>query len=75
MKSLLESFNLSTNAIEIYLEGFGKYPHTFGEIKKILPKLSEAELKRLKHREIKNFFSNLSIEIEKKKREKGPLFL
>ncbi|MFX1596129.1 MAG: hypothetical protein ACFFBK_08695, partial [Promethearchaeota archaeon] len=47
MKLLLESFNLSTNAIKIYLEGFGKYPHTFGEIKRILPELSEAELKEI----------------------------
>jgi len=45
LKVLLKSFNLSDDAISIYLEGLGKFPSTFSEIQKIVPKVSEREVK------------------------------
>lgn len=44
MKALLKSFNLSDDAIKIYLEGLGKFPYTFSEIQNIIPDLSEKEV-------------------------------
>ena len=47
LKALLKSFNLSDNAIKIYLEGLGKFPYTFGEIQRIIPDLSKKEVKHI----------------------------
>ncbi|MFX1378282.1 MAG: hypothetical protein ACFFA4_04240 [Promethearchaeota archaeon] len=47
MKALLESFNLSDDAISIYLKGLGKFPFTFSEIQSIVPHLSEEVVKKL----------------------------
>jgi len=47
LKALLESFNLSDDAISIYLKGLGKIPFTFSEIQSIVPNLSEEEVKKL----------------------------
>ena len=40
LKDLLKSFNLSDDAIKIYIEGIGKFPITLSEINKIVPKSS-----------------------------------
>ncbi|MFX0082384.1 MAG: hypothetical protein ACFE94_11600 [Candidatus Hodarchaeota archaeon] len=40
MKDLLKSFNLSDDAIKIYLKGIGKFPITLSEIHKFVPKSS-----------------------------------
>lgn len=47
LKALLKSFNLSDNAIKIYLEGLGKFPYTFNEIQSIIPDLSTKEVKHI----------------------------
>ncbi len=47
MKALLKSFNLSDNAINIYLKGLGKFPYTFSEIKSIIPNVSDKEVKQI----------------------------
>jgi len=47
LKDLLKSFHLSGNAIQIYIEGLGKSPLTFSEINKILPDLSEDDVKKI----------------------------
>ncbi len=47
MKVLLKLFNVSDEAISVYLEGLGKFPYTFSEIKKIVPKASEKRLKQI----------------------------
>ncbi|MFW9785896.1 MAG: hypothetical protein ACFFFB_26665, partial [Candidatus Heimdallarchaeota archaeon] len=44
MKQLLKLYNVSDEAIKIYLEGLGKFPFTFSEIHKILPKTSDDEI-------------------------------
>jgi len=45
LKDLLKSFNISDDAIKIYLEGIGKFPFTLSEIHKIIPKSSVDEVK------------------------------
>jgi hypothetical protein len=40
LKNLLKSFNLSDDAMNIYIEGLGKFPITLSEIHKIIPKSS-----------------------------------
>ena len=47
MKTLLKSYNLSDNAIRIYIDGLGKSPYTFSEIQSIIPGLSEKEIKQI----------------------------
>ena len=47
MKDLLKSFNLSQEAIKIYLEGLGNIPYTFSEIHKIIPDFSKEEVKEI----------------------------
>lgn len=44
MKQLLKLYNVSDEAIKIYLDGLGKFPFTFSEIHKILPKTSDDEI-------------------------------
>ncbi|MFX0029836.1 MAG: hypothetical protein ACFE8B_11540 [Candidatus Hermodarchaeota archaeon] len=46
MKELLKYFDISNNAIKIYLEGVGKFPLTLSEIHKIMPKSSDNEVKK-----------------------------
>ncbi|MFX1377020.1 MAG: hypothetical protein ACFFA0_14540 [Promethearchaeota archaeon] len=45
MKELLKIYNVSDNAVKIYLEGTGKFPFTLSEIHKIIPKSSIDEVK------------------------------
>ncbi|MFX0007265.1 MAG: hypothetical protein ACFFAV_11135, partial [Candidatus Hermodarchaeota archaeon] len=47
MKALLKSFNLSDDAIKVYLKGLGKFPYTFSEIKSIIPNVSDKEIKQM----------------------------
>ncbi len=47
MKAILKSFNLSENAIRIYLTGLGKLPYTLNEIQTIIPALSNEEVKEI----------------------------
>ncbi|MFW9970670.1 MAG: hypothetical protein ACFFDF_10755, partial [Candidatus Odinarchaeota archaeon] len=47
MKELLQSFNLSEDAINIYLKCLGKLPYTFSEIQNIVPNLSEKEVREI----------------------------
>lgn len=47
LKDLLKSFNLSEEAIKIYLEGLGNIPYTFSEIHKIIPNFSKEEVKEI----------------------------
>ncbi|MFX1501340.1 MAG: hypothetical protein ACFFDH_10310, partial [Promethearchaeota archaeon] len=47
MKALLKLNGLSDNAVKIYLDGLGRFPYTFGEIKSILPNLSENDVKQI----------------------------
>ncbi|UCC19317.1 MAG: hypothetical protein JSV62_14625 [Promethearchaeota archaeon] len=47
MKNLLKSFDLSDNSIKVYLEGLGKYPHTFSEIQRLLPDISKEEVEAI----------------------------
>ncbi len=47
MKALLKSFNLSDNAINIYLKGLGRFPYTFSEIQAIIPNVPEKEVKQI----------------------------
>lgn len=47
MKVLLKLFNLSDEAISVYLEGLGKFPYTFSEIHSLVPKASEKEVKQI----------------------------
>ncbi|NVM37719.1 MAG: hypothetical protein HWN81_19150 [Candidatus Lokiarchaeota archaeon] len=47
MKTLLKSYNLSDNAIRIYVDGLGKSPYTFSEIQNTIPGLSEKEIKQI----------------------------
>ena len=47
LKALLKSYNLSDDAIRIYLEGFGKTQYTFSEIQGIVPSISEKEVKQI----------------------------
>ena len=47
MKTLLKSNGLSDNAIRIYLEGLGRFSYTFSEIRKIVPNLSENDVKQI----------------------------
>jgi len=45
MKELLKKYDVSGDAIKIYLEGVGKFPFTLSEIHKIIPKSSAGEAK------------------------------
>ncbi|MFX1574178.1 MAG: hypothetical protein ACFFB0_15650 [Promethearchaeota archaeon] len=47
MKDLLKSFNLSEEAIKIYLECAGDIPYTFREFQKIIPDSSEEKVKEI----------------------------
>ncbi|MFX0022761.1 MAG: hypothetical protein ACFE9S_10565 [Candidatus Hermodarchaeota archaeon] len=47
MNALLKSFNLSDDAINVYLKGLGKFPYTFSEIKSIIPDVSDKEVKQI----------------------------
>ncbi len=47
MKALLKSFNLSDDAINIYLKSLSKLPYTFSEIRSFLPNVSENEAKQI----------------------------
>lgn len=47
MKALLKSFNLSDDAISIYIKGLGKFPYTLSEIQTIVPNVSEKEVKQV----------------------------
>ena len=47
MKALLKSFNLSDDAISIYIKGLGKFPYTLSEIQSIVPNVSEKEIKQV----------------------------
>ncbi|MFX0144170.1 MAG: hypothetical protein ACFE9C_08835 [Candidatus Hodarchaeota archaeon] len=47
MKTLLKCFNLSEDAVEIYLSSLGKFPYTFSELQNILPNASENEIKQI----------------------------
>ena len=47
MEALLQSYNLTENAIKIYIEGLGKTPFTFSELKKLVPKLSVDDVKSI----------------------------
>jgi hypothetical protein len=47
LKALLKSFNLSDNAINIYLKGLGRFPYTFSEIQAIIPNVPEKEVKQI----------------------------
>ncbi|MFX1551351.1 MAG: hypothetical protein ACFFB9_13460 [Promethearchaeota archaeon] len=47
MKTLLKSFNLSDDAINIYMKCLGKFPYTFSELQSILPNASKREVKEI----------------------------
>jgi len=47
LKALLKSFNLSDDAINIYLKCLGKFPYTIKEIQAIIPNVSEEEVKHI----------------------------
>ena len=46
MKELLKMYDISEDAIKVYLEGVGKFPFTLSEIHKTLPKSSVDEVKQ-----------------------------
>jgi len=47
LKALLKSNGLSDNAIRIYLEGLGRFPYTFSEIRNIISDLPEDNVKQI----------------------------
>jgi len=46
MKELLKMYDVSEDAIKVYLDGVGKFPFTLSEIHKTLPKSSVDEVKQ-----------------------------
>ena len=47
MRALLKSYGLSDNEIKLYIESVGKFPLTLNEIRSLMDKLSEEEIKQI----------------------------
>ena len=47
MRALLKSYGLSDNELKLYIESVGKFPLTFNEIRSLMDKLSEEEIKQI----------------------------